>query len=145
MADLESGAETAITAKHADLGFPSYMNWSPDGKQLVYLHREKDVGEQIWIMNADGSRPRRLSHPVEGGINRVWKYRPSWSPSGEFIMYSEITLTPDFDKVGPTRLIIQNVRTRRTEIHNFPRDYAINNGCWINDHISTFKYSNRGR
>ena len=132
VADLESGAETAITAKHANLGFPSYPNWSPDGKQIVYLQGEKDLGEQIWIMNADGSGFRRLSHPV-GGNNKVWKYTPSWSPSGEFIMYSEITLTPDFDKVGPTRLIIQNVRTRRTEIHNFPRDYAIIDGCWIND------------
>ncbi|RKU09029.1 hypothetical protein C6501_15895 [Candidatus Poribacteria bacterium] len=135
VADLESGAETAITVKHADLGFPSYMNWSPDGKQLVYLHGENEVGEQIWIMNADGSRPKRLSHPVAGGINRVLRYPPSWSPSGQFIMYSEVTLTPNFDKVGPTRLIFQNVRTRQTDIHNFPRDYAINNGCWINDRI----------
>ncbi len=132
VADLESGAEKAITAKHPDLGFPNYMNWSPDGKRIVYLHGEKNVGDQIWIMNADGSRPRRLSHPI-AGINKVWKYLPSWSPSGQFIMYPEITLTPDFDKVGPTRLVIQNVDTRRTEVHNFPGDYAINNGCWIND------------
>ncbi len=135
VADLESGAETAITAKHADLGIPSYMNWSPDGKQLVYIHGENDLGAQIWIMNADGSRPRRLSHPIEEGINRVLKYLPSWSPSGQFIMYSEVTLTPNFEKVGPTRLIFQSVRTRQTDIHNFPRDYAINNGCWINDRI----------
>ena len=43
-----------------------YPQFSPDGTQIAFVHREP--GSNLWIMNADGSRPRRLT---EQGISDV--------------------------------------------------------------------------
>lgn len=54
---------------------------SPDGKQVVF--RSSRSGEsEIWVMNIDGTAPRRLTHyrgPVTGS--------PQWSPDGKRIVY----------------------------------------------------------
>src|SRR5439155_7102296 len=39
--------------------------WSRDGRRIAYSTDETDIegaGRQIWIMNADGSSPRQLTH-----------------------------------------------------------------------------------
>jgi Tol biopolymer transport system component len=52
-------------------------SWSPDGTQIAYRHDEGDESE-IWVMNADGSKPHRLARGIS----------PAWSPDGSKIAYA---------------------------------------------------------
>ena len=75
--------------------------WSPDGKQIVYrayhpsegaeLKEYQDLLSQrivrpskveLWVMNADGSNQRQITHL--GGAN----FGPSWTPDGKRIIFS---------------------------------------------------------
>jgi TolB protein len=51
--------------------------WSPDGTQIAF--RSERAGDpEIWLMNADGSEPRRLAPGLS----------PAWSPVGSEIAYA---------------------------------------------------------
>jgi len=56
--------------------------WSPDGRQLVVHIRGSDADRpevnQIFVVNADGSGIRQLTHMLRGANPRY----PSWSPAG---------------------------------------------------------------
>ena len=61
--------------------------WSPDGRQIVFV-RGLPVGSapvgrnhEIYVMNADGSESRRLTH------NRAYDGKPAWSPDGRRIAF----------------------------------------------------------
>jgi Tol biopolymer transport system component len=54
------------------------ISWSPDGSQLAF-----DRGENIWIVNADGSDPHALTHSGPAFGN----FHPAWSPDGSTIAY----------------------------------------------------------
>jgi len=43
--------------------------WSPDGRRIVFVRRFN-----IWLMNADGTRQRRLTK------NRIYEAEPAWQP-----------------------------------------------------------------
>jgi len=53
--------------------------WSPDGKQIAFTWREKSGASDVWVMNADGTERRQISHipAAEGHVE--W---PAWSPDG---------------------------------------------------------------
>jgi len=56
--------------------------WSPDGRRILY--RDPVVGStdaELWIMNADGSNPKKVQLPT--AVNR-----PRWSPDGKFIAFN---------------------------------------------------------
>jgi ABC-type nickel/cobalt efflux system permease component RcnA/Tol biopolymer transport system component len=58
--------------------------WSPDGKQIAVVRRDLSIprGDQIWLMNADGSNARAITSApavLHGSLN--------WSPDGQFILY----------------------------------------------------------
>ena len=84
-------APAAAQAADARLTVDRYMDWegvadpqlSPDGGQIVYTRRWVNRLEDRWesalhVMDADGSRPRRL---VEGSSAR-------WSPDGTRILFT---------------------------------------------------------
>jgi dipeptidyl aminopeptidase/acylaminoacyl peptidase len=65
---LRGGYPTQLTASEKPISDPQ---WSPDGRRLAYLR-----DDEIWVMEADGSRQTRVvSKPGEGRQAR-------WSPDG---------------------------------------------------------------
>lgn len=65
-------------------GFPI---WSPDSSQLAYdiLNGNGRVGTDLWVVNADGSNPRRIAMAEHEGARCL---EPAWSPDGRVIAYS---------------------------------------------------------
>jgi len=58
-----------------------HPRWSPDGNCIAYCDRRHGKGE-IYLIDADGSRPRRLTH------NSAPDLRPHWSPDGRTIIFT---------------------------------------------------------
>jgi TolB protein len=56
-------------------------DWSPDGKQIVFCS-SRSGGPQIYVMNEDGSSPRRISF-----VTANYCTSPRWSPKGDKIAF----------------------------------------------------------
>jgi TolB protein len=60
--------------------------WSPDGKRIVYQSNRQtnpaDPTNEIWLINADGSHPVRLTN------NAINDYQPVWSPDGLWLAFA---------------------------------------------------------
>jgi Tol biopolymer transport system component len=71
--------ETPLTASSlsSDNDFASY---SPDFTKIVFTSN-RDGNDEIYVMNADGSLPQRLTNNTERD------YQPSWSPDGTKIVF----------------------------------------------------------
>ncbi|MDO6679003.1 amidohydrolase family protein [Shewanella sp. 4_MG-2023] len=54
--------------------------YSPDGKYIAFTSDE-DGGDNIWVMNADGSNP----HPVTSETFRLLN-SPAWSPDSQYLV-----------------------------------------------------------
>ncbi len=61
-------------------GIDASPAWSPDGSQIAFVS-ERSGGPQIYVMNADGSAPHRVT--FAGSHNTD----PSWSPKGDRIAF----------------------------------------------------------
>jgi len=60
------------------------LTWSPDGRKLAFVAGNEDTCDfcfDLYVMNADGSGQRRLTH---GGL----AFDPAWSPDGRKIAFS---------------------------------------------------------
>lgn len=80
----DGGGLTNLTPDTPD-SFDGEPAWSPDGTKIAFASdRANGVGESkdIYVMNADGSNPVRLTdHPAFD----EW---PAWSPDGRHIVFS---------------------------------------------------------
>jgi RNA polymerase sigma factor (sigma-70 family) len=59
--------------------------WSPDGQKIAFLSSDGN-GQELFVMNADGSKVKKLS-PREGGQHRASD--PAWSPDSKKLAYSD--------------------------------------------------------
>jgi hypothetical protein len=76
-------------AKLAQGCYNDYPAWSPDGRQIVFIHADdvdangNAINAQVWVMNVDGSNQRPLTTDA-APKDQV----PDWSPDGSMIAYS---------------------------------------------------------
>ncbi|MEW6286800.1 MAG: hypothetical protein AB1509_11285 [Chloroflexota bacterium] len=84
---LASNDGRRITRLYSDPShYISFARFSPDGEQIAFLkipdtQTPFTMGE-LWVMNADGSEPRKLAAADAGH-----GYAPNWSPDGTRIAY----------------------------------------------------------
>jgi imidazolonepropionase-like amidohydrolase/Tol biopolymer transport system component len=62
------------------LAYEQQPRFSPDGRRIAFVS-DRGGGDNIWIMNADGSDKRQLTKEDFRLLNQ-----PSWSPDGRFII-----------------------------------------------------------
>jgi len=62
--------------------------YSPDGRQIVFASNRGGLLSAIWVMNADGSRLRRLTRAA---LEAFW---PDWSPDGRHVLFTDYCCVP---------------------------------------------------
>jgi dipeptidyl aminopeptidase/acylaminoacyl peptidase len=81
--DAETGDVVNLTKRSGLRGWSP--SWSPDGKRLVTAAQRGDETPGLYVMNADGSNPRRIT-PAD----REAQYA-TWSPDGTRIAFTFVT------------------------------------------------------
>ena len=72
-------AEGANVRQLTSSGFHTQPRWSPRGDVIAYTQR--NATHDIWVVDADGSNPRRLTNG--GGDNQC----PTWAPNGRHLAF----------------------------------------------------------
>lgn len=75
----------AATALVTGMGFQSQPVYSPDGSQIAFLS-DQGGSENLYIANADGTKPRKLSSMGSGDA-----MSPAWSADGNYIYVSQVS------------------------------------------------------
>src|SRR3546814_3229025 len=73
---ITGGAATRIAA---GIPYEAQPRFSPDGSKIAFTS-DRGGGDNIWIMNADGSNRRQLTEEEFTLLNN-----PTWSPDGKYI------------------------------------------------------------
>ncbi len=73
---MQGGEAQAIAS---GLAWSIQPRFSPDGSEIAYTS-DAGGGDNIWIMQADGSDKRQLTHETFRLLNNAW-----WSPDGKYI------------------------------------------------------------
>jgi Tol biopolymer transport system component len=81
--------------------------WSPGaGRRIAFTVGGDGIPSQLWVMNADGSRKRRLARAPDG-----YGYTfPTWSPAGRWIAFSLIR-EPHAPKYGEATGVLGIIRS----------------------------------
>lgn len=140
--NLKTGKVKQLTNNPKD-GLSENPDWAPNGRQLVFEHRD-EFGRNIWTIAADGRHQKRRSPPSQDAS--LFRYRPRWAPDGVHILYPEAEYRgPGFQGgLVAMRLIVQNVLTGTREVHPLPKGFLVSTVSWMADGRAVlFSASNR--
>ncbi|MFN8588700.1 MAG: amidohydrolase family protein [Candidatus Eisenbacteria bacterium] len=73
---IEGGEARALTS---GLPWDEQPRFSPDGKRIAFTS-DRAGGDNIWIVNADGSAPKQVTRETYRLLNS-----PTWTPDGQYI------------------------------------------------------------
>jgi Tol biopolymer transport system component len=76
----------------SSFGFDFHPDFSPDGRRIAFESLRSMEGNAIWLAEADGSQPSRLTRGP--GHHQG---APSWSPDGERIAFDSLSENGHFD------------------------------------------------
>ena len=74
---ITGGAATRLTS---GMAWDAMPRWRPDGRSIAFVS-DRDGGDNLWLMNADGSGARRLTNEVDNTLSS-----PAWTPDGEYLV-----------------------------------------------------------
>ena len=100
--DGDGSNQRRVTVNPARDWFPT---WSPDGSKIAFLSNRNKDRQQIWVIDADGKNPMRLTDGLRD-------YHPDWSPDGTKIVYDAHQLGPAgitvIDADGKNKRVLEN-------------------------------------
>src|SRR3954464_3430553 len=67
--DADGGHQTRLTRRDPQDRFPV---WSPDRSQIAFGSQVGGDHWELWVMNVDGSEPRRLAPQIVAKGHRQW-------------------------------------------------------------------------
>ncbi len=118
----------------------TFCDWSPDGKHIVFTESlSPGKNGTVWIMRADGHKPRRLIPAAIGDVSvQCWGTR--WSPDGNQIaFYQEEFVHQNIAEVGNVRinkafkLMICNRNGTNIKQLQIPKDWKFSSLDWMDD------------
>jgi Tol biopolymer transport system component len=93
--------------------------WSPDSRRIAF-QSSRDGNFEIYVMNADGSNPTRLTN------NTIGDFYPNWSPDGKKLAFSSHRNGDEYSTPGKMQIYVMNAdgshQTRIT--NNAHNDFA---------------------
>ena len=79
---IAGGQAKALTT---GMAFDSQPRFSPDGKWIAFIS-DRDGAENLWIVKADGSEPKKLSDDKGAEFAS-----PNWTSDGQYVIVSRTT------------------------------------------------------
>lgn len=76
---IEGGEARSLT-KASGIALNFHAAFSPDGSRIAFIS-DRDGQENLWVMNADGSNPKKVSNQREKRMAL-----PAWTPDGNYII-----------------------------------------------------------
>jgi dipeptidyl aminopeptidase/acylaminoacyl peptidase len=115
--DPLTGSSSEITLLDVPGVSQQYPRWSPDGRLIAYEARGEGSRWAIWVIDADGSNPRRVTQ------SDVHGRQPTWAPDQSTLFYRDdfqhvwrVTLDADANAIGePERFLEMSARHRAGE------------------------------
>jgi Tol biopolymer transport system component len=127
--DIATGETTPFTAPISTSGFDLTL----DGSMVTYTDFDTNGFDQVFVMDADGSDQRRLTH-TPGGVTLA-QTPPQWSPNGSTIAYWATT------PAGYVQLFVVRLSDgASTRVTDEPSD--VYEGGWASDRSFVFSISN---
>ena len=110
--------------------------WSPDARQIAYTASNKS-GISVWVMNADGSQARQITHltPQEGRAQM-----PAWSPDSHHLAFQANAPSPR----GKSTIWVVEVATGAArEVLPHTNAYTDETPSWFSDSNKVAFQTNR--